>query len=119
MSERAGAEGWRLVPVEPTEAMLEAARALHDGDRNDLKSSYNQMHREDYRAMLAAAPSPPDAAGESIPADVRIALEKARRMLVVAMRASFAVDDPDFNPDEHDFIQLLDTLLAKYPAGKP
>lgn len=52
---RAGQEGWKLVPVEPTEAMLQAAcestllRPLtHEG-----------AHRAGYISMLGAAPTPP------------------------------------------------------------
>ena len=43
-------DGWRLVPVEPTEAMLKGPR--HDG--------YTFSVRNLYRAMLAAAPAPGD-----------------------------------------------------------
>lgn len=43
-------EGWKLVPVEPTSAMLEA---LYDGDRDKPVG-------EKWDAMLAAAPSPSD-----------------------------------------------------------
>lgn len=44
-------EGWKLVPVEPTGPMLEAGRELHPTD--------NPIPRTIYKAMLAAAPTPP------------------------------------------------------------
>lgn len=42
--------GWRLVPVEPTEAMIDAARYF-------LEPSTERIGRAAYRAMLASAPS--------------------------------------------------------------
>ena len=56
---------YRLVPVEPTEEMIEAARPwpTHWGDRalasNEQKAAYLADHMtvaSDYRAMLSAAP---------------------------------------------------------------
>lgn len=46
-------EGWKLVPVEPTQAMVEAA---FDALPN---SPFEGRIRTHYRAMLAAAPTPP------------------------------------------------------------
>jgi len=58
LASRAGAreEGWRLVPVEPTEAMV--AAAVHK-----LGLPWREIQRmlEAYRVMLAAAPAPPPA----------------------------------------------------------
>lgn len=52
-------EGWKLVPVEPTRAMREAFHEAHEewesGDNWRLDSPDHQ-----WRAMLAAAPSPDD-----------------------------------------------------------
>lgn len=42
--------GWRLVPVEPTEEMITAARDSHEGE------AYLPVSL--YKAMLAAAPAP-------------------------------------------------------------
>ena len=42
-------EGWKLVPIEPTNAMLEA---LYDGDADKPVG-------EKWDAMLAAVPTPP------------------------------------------------------------
>lgn len=47
------AEGWQLVPVEPTEAMLTAG-FLSLGKGEDA----SVLERDVYRAMLAAAPKP-------------------------------------------------------------
>lgn len=58
LSERAAVpHGWRLVPVEPTPEMVEAAF-----DALPLYPLEGKI-RTHYRAMLAAAPSPP--AGEA------------------------------------------------------
>lgn len=50
-------EGWRYVPLEPTEAMIENAFAVCGYDNGMNWSDGLKNH---YRAMLAAAPSPPD-----------------------------------------------------------
>jgi hypothetical protein len=50
-------DGWKLVPVEATDDMLKAAYPLHwwDGPGQRLK--------QDYRTLLAAAPSAPQGEG--------------------------------------------------------
>lgn len=56
----AAPEGWQLVPVEPTKAMRESFHEAHEewesGDNWRLDCPDHQ-----WRAMLAAAPSPDDA----------------------------------------------------------
>jgi hypothetical protein len=47
-----GAEGWKLVPEEPTLEMIKAAHAHHEGEA--------WLPHSLYTAMLAAAPSPPE-----------------------------------------------------------
>lgn len=44
---------WRVVPAEPTEAMVEAAVGRPD-------NPYGNMYSNIYRAMLSAAPLPPE-----------------------------------------------------------
>lgn len=52
-------EGWRLVPVEPSEAMIEAAfKRRRDQIQNRWKRGMVFEPADDYRAMLAAAPPP-------------------------------------------------------------
>jgi hypothetical protein len=56
------AMGWRLVPVEPTKVMLDAVvtsmdEAFHGRDAE-------KQYREDWDAMLAAAPLPPAPQGD-------------------------------------------------------
>lgn len=46
-------KGWRLVPVEPTTEMRDAAQAAFE--RGRLTITYQQM----YRAMINAIPRPP------------------------------------------------------------
>lgn len=62
-------EGWRLVPVEPTEEMRDAGKDAHyeaetrtsDSDAWSLTGFAHRVVRASYiyRAMLAAAPQPP------------------------------------------------------------
>jgi hypothetical protein len=46
-------EGWQLVPKEPTDEMITAARVVRDTALSDLNSIAT------YHAMLAACPAPP------------------------------------------------------------
>ena len=58
-------EAWRTVPVEPTEAMIEAAHALW-GEGTGV--NYVQLEPEDfYAAMLAASPVVPVGSEEALP----------------------------------------------------
>ena len=51
-------EGWKLVPIEPTEAMLKAAfHNYHKTHIYDAQRPY-QAHASTYAAILAAAPAP-------------------------------------------------------------
>lgn len=52
-------EGWKLVPVEPTDKMLEAA---WDSDAADYVGEHKRIWQlgPAYSAMLAAAPTPPE-----------------------------------------------------------
>ena len=51
----AQAEGWRLVPVEPTQEMLDAVVTTMDDAL--LGKEAEKQYREDWAAMLAAAPT--------------------------------------------------------------
>ncbi|WP_293222241.1 hypothetical protein [Ottowia sp.] len=71
----AGPDGWKLVPVKPTDKMLHAAYYL------DLSYMPGQEHADRaavYRAMIAAAPEPPAA---------HVAPESSARALNGAVRA--------------------------------
>jgi len=48
--------GWKLVPQEPTEAMIAAGA---EEDQWTINEGQDTCAREIYKAMLAAAPSPP------------------------------------------------------------
>ncbi len=60
---KAAPDGWRLVPVEPTEEMLDAA---HASDCEYSKRAFGgRMHmpqaaEDHWHVMLSAAPPPPD-----------------------------------------------------------
>lgn len=51
-------KGWKLVPVEPTEEMLEAA-LVYSSYGIARKQELQESVATDYRLMLAAAPTPP------------------------------------------------------------
>lgn len=51
--------GWQLVPVEPTPEMLQAGASIMDFDRSGWYDA--DVSRGEYRAMLAAAPTAPQA----------------------------------------------------------
>lgn len=59
--EAAGA--WKLVPVEPTEAMLKSARLAPVNDFREHEPLFSD-YAVIYRAMLAAAPSPTSPEGQ-------------------------------------------------------
>ena len=53
-------DGWKLVPVEPTEAMIDAGDEINEAGA--AWSGYSEIPasaEKHYRAMLAAAPTPP------------------------------------------------------------
>lgn len=55
--------GWKLVPIEPTDAMREAASKADD-DGFEAGRSYGASGMEIYASMIAAAPLPPVPEGE-------------------------------------------------------
>ena len=75
-------QGWKLVPVEPTPEMLQAAIQLEADTINEWDDEPN--HSEIYRAMLASSPQPEAApAVAQVPTEWREAVDAARE----AMRA--------------------------------
>lgn len=67
-------QGWKLVPVEPTEAMFTSF-----SQQIDTGVVYVGGFLQAYRAMIAAAPPAPAAQAEWVPADVVKALRMAIR----------------------------------------
>ncbi|APX66301.1 hypothetical protein AV944_11180 [Sphingomonas sp. LK11] len=57
-------EGWKLVPVEPTEAMLDAYWK-QTGESKEMRSRTHAYMRRYWSAMLAATPAP---AVDAVPA---------------------------------------------------
>ncbi|TPM53232.1 hypothetical protein FJ959_22125 [Mesorhizobium sp. B2-2-4] len=55
------AEGWRIVPVEPTEAMINAGVSEAHG------KTWGDIVANCHRAMLSAAPAPPATGWQDIP----------------------------------------------------
>jgi hypothetical protein len=79
LSQPAAVEGWKLVPVEPTEAMLDDGHeALDDQHHTGRFGECHGLNWSDaekcYRAMLSAAPAPPSA---PVQQSVRNALRRA------------------------------------------
>jgi hypothetical protein len=52
-------EGWKLVPVEPTREMLD--RGSHNVNCNYHYGTMETIAKHAYKAMLTAAPTPPNA----------------------------------------------------------
>lgn len=56
-------DGWKLVPTEPTERMVDAGTAEHECEQGDSWYSSPSLSDRDckaiYKAMLSAAPTPP------------------------------------------------------------
>jgi len=48
-------EGWKLVPIEPTEAMLDASWKL-TGESKEMRARVHDRYKRHYQAMLAATP---------------------------------------------------------------
>lgn len=56
--------GWQLVPIKPTDDMLDAALAVHEARDDEDKEFFDEFRRT-YRAMLSGAPAPqPHVEGE-------------------------------------------------------
>ncbi|MBL7089933.1 hypothetical protein [Acidovorax sp.] len=60
--------GWQWVPIDPTNEMLDAARRACEGRMypQDMRHGPRAMMADRYNAMLAAAPTPPAQAADSV-----------------------------------------------------
>lgn len=90
-------EGWKLVPIEASPEMLEAAwqrNKLNEGTADAYEGVVKNHFAVEYKFMLAAAPSIPDAEGQ-----VRQGLSD------------------DFNGDDAALCRGIDALLALDAAG--
>ena len=72
-------EGWKLVPVEPTEAMMNAAPASYS---SSFMAIWPKICGDIYRALLAAAPASPEPSPST--EDV---MREARGALAIALSA--------------------------------
>jgi hypothetical protein len=98
---------WKLVPVEPIDAMLEAASdgaAGHfaiDGDAGPWLSA--EGYAAAYRAMLAAAPPPPVQQGEASKYDDLLEAQQAQiERLAEALRPFARIADDAEGLAGHD-----------------
>ncbi len=85
---------WKLVPVEPTEEMLDAA-----GDECQYRKSAHTVSEDRWAAMLAAAPAAPEAPQPSQQDIPRNAIEKILTEVMDAAVANGA--DSRSMPDEY------------------
>lgn len=104
--------GWRLVPVEPTDAMKRAAvvyangNAVYKNVAAEALAIEEGIYGETYEAMLAAAPPPPAAA----PIEVTDAMvEAARAELASVSLGEYA---GSFAPTEGEMRAAIDAALA-------
>ncbi len=82
-------EAWRTVPVEPTEAMIEAAHALW-GEGTGV--NYVQLEPEDfYAAMLAASPVVPVGVSDQQQAKIKLVLIAYRNRITTLDTATDAI----------------------------
>jgi hypothetical protein len=87
-------QGWKLVPVEPTNAMYFASCRAFGVWRNTTTDQPDWTHRDTYRAMLAAAPAAP-IARQAQPTD-RDAEEMRKIGNVIATQDNRITDAPIF-----------------------
>jgi len=105
---------WRLVPVEPTDEMLDAAaraslkrlvECINDPAKADelgSEASVRKTHGSRYKSMLAAAPTPP--AATAAPSDEEL--------------VKFAAEDEFLLfCDEDEFVQIARAVLERYGQG--
>lgn len=101
--------GWKLVPVEPTQEMLDAVVTTLDDHL--LGPAAEQQYREDWAAMLAASPAAP---AQQAPDNNSLgkagcfpAAEKTNPPLTVGDQNSVTIERPD----------LFDLVRAAYFSG--
>lgn len=107
--------GWKLVPIEPTEAMRQAA-ASFGGSGNGYSAQRGDEAATSYRHMLAAAPLAPSAAAvtESQPADERKLFEK------FATRAMYVLEwDDEGHYERGDTDSAWDGWKARAALSAP
>lgn len=61
----AAGEGWKLVPVEPTDEMLDASRR-QAGESREMRERYFASMRRHWSRLLASAPTPPQEGQERV-----------------------------------------------------
>lgn len=99
--------GWNLVPTEPTQAMLDAVVTSMDDFL--LGKEAEKQYREDWAAMLAAAPAQPVA--EQANAD---SVQEDAHALLQDVAACFTRDDD--LPD--NLLPRIDAVLAARKQGE-
>ena len=109
---QAGREGWKLVPVEPTEAMLEAAHRQIDWCRNEQNTrtidhpsqsdgggtNCRKDLQDAWSEALAASPTPPTAQPgdvERLRSELRAALERLEQFIKLDDRDRHTADNEE------------------------
>ena len=99
--------GWNLVPTEPTQAMLDAVVTSMDDFL--LGKEAEKQYREDWAAMLAAAPAQPvaeQANADSVQEDAA-RLERERICAAIKAEDDYCVDNGDYMLDSDDCIKIV------------
>jgi len=103
-------EGWRLVPVVPTQGMCDAAVALKEYDQRRGALSVNSNI---YRAMLESSPQAPQAAQPVQPSEqVRKPLSDAEIVLTASDVASLVCRSVAEIPDRNSPEDFPDAMLV-------
>lgn len=114
-------KGWKLVPVEPNEEIVDAIAHAKNMTRHGLSSVMSADELKGiYRAMLAAAPAAPVVQEGAVvmPTDAQI-IEIARRLGALPELCN-TEDHPDIrwrvNPEVRAMVREVLTLYAAPPA---
>jgi len=69
-------DGWKLVPIKPTDDMLDSALGVHEARDGEDEEFFAEFRRT-YRAMLSAAPHPAHGTSATAGQGVEAALQRA------------------------------------------
>lgn len=103
--------GWKLVPIEPTEAMMNAAPASH---ASAFQAIWPKICGDIYRAMLAAAPSPEALPASGVEATLSDPIAVHRNMLAGAIAKPSLMNLAHLYPEVQQMRQALMATLKHF-----